>query len=230
MSNYVLVNGQLIDISNELNHYGVKGMRWGVRRRYYNEDGSLNAKGVKKYAKKGYAQDSYRSNKTIVGKAFDTYTRAHKTEANARYSISSKKQNEARAKQYLADKQKSKNSTSITKRLSKTANNQMQKRAEKAQKRNEAIKKTTDRFGTGGVALSSYASYRSKKVVKGLAASIINQSANAYISNNKTKKNITAGIDMVRKTAIAGLSISSDMDRLRAASDIGKSYMYKYSK
>ena len=34
--------------SNELYHYGVKGMRWGVRR-YQNEDGSLTDKGRKRY-------------------------------------------------------------------------------------------------------------------------------------------------------------------------------------
>lgn len=35
--------------SNELYHHGIKGQRWGVRR-YQNEDGSLNAKGKKRYS------------------------------------------------------------------------------------------------------------------------------------------------------------------------------------
>lgn len=35
--------------NNELYHYGVKGMKWGVRR-YQNEDGSLNDRGKKRYA------------------------------------------------------------------------------------------------------------------------------------------------------------------------------------
>lgn len=34
--------------SNELSHYGVLGMRWGVRR-YQNKDGSLTALGMKRY-------------------------------------------------------------------------------------------------------------------------------------------------------------------------------------
>lgn len=35
-------------ISNELYHHGIKGQKWGVRR-FQNEDGSLTAKGEKRY-------------------------------------------------------------------------------------------------------------------------------------------------------------------------------------
>lgn len=37
-------------MNNELKHYGVKGMKWGVRR-YQNKDGSLTPEGQKKYVK-----------------------------------------------------------------------------------------------------------------------------------------------------------------------------------
>ena len=42
MSNYILTK------DGELMHYGVKGMKWGVRR-YQNADGSLTDKGIKRY-------------------------------------------------------------------------------------------------------------------------------------------------------------------------------------
>lgn len=92
------------ETGSSLQHHGVKGMRWGVRKKYLNKDGSLNDKGVKKYAKKGYAKDSYDSNKTRAGKAWDLYTRAHVTQGKIQYDVSSKKANRARAEQYLNDK------------------------------------------------------------------------------------------------------------------------------
>lgn len=94
---------------NELYHHGVKGMKWGVRKKYRNSNGSLNAKGVKKYAKKGYAQDSIRSNRSTSGKVYDAYTGAHKIDADIRYDSSSKKANKQRAEQYLEDRAKRRN-------------------------------------------------------------------------------------------------------------------------
>ena len=42
---------------NELQHHGVKGQKWGVRR-YQNKDGSLTPAGERKYAQKPTAPES----------------------------------------------------------------------------------------------------------------------------------------------------------------------------
>lgn len=55
MDCYILTsNGSFID-SNQLMHYGIKGMKWGVRR-YQNYDGSYTKAGLKRY---NAAMDSY---------------------------------------------------------------------------------------------------------------------------------------------------------------------------
>lgn len=87
-----------------LKHHGIKGQKWGVRR-YRNADGSLTPAGIKRYAKKGYTDDAYNENKTVVGKAYDKFTSAHKIQGDVRYSTSSKQANKARAEKYLADKE-----------------------------------------------------------------------------------------------------------------------------
>lgn len=45
----------MITLSNELQHHGIKGQKWGVRR-FQNADGSLTAEGKKRYSVNDYQQ------------------------------------------------------------------------------------------------------------------------------------------------------------------------------
>lgn len=141
--------------SDYLMHYGVKGMKWGVRR-YTNADGSLNAKGIKKYARAGYAQDSYNSNKTKLGKAYDKVTGAHKIGGDAMYGASSDKERKARAEKYVADKE-------AAKAAAKAAKNTPEAQTKRASKRKAAVKIGA---AVAGTALATYGAYKVTKITK----------------------------------------------------------------
>lgn len=50
---------------DQLNHYGILGMKWGVRR-YQNYDGSYTKKGLARYNKKLSEYESLKSKKRMV--------------------------------------------------------------------------------------------------------------------------------------------------------------------
>lgn len=70
----------MYEYSNELYHHGVKGMKWGVRR-YQNADGSLTAKGKKRYSK----NEAYREK--LAGRALKKADTNKKRAEEARYNV-----------------------------------------------------------------------------------------------------------------------------------------------
>lgn len=54
-------------MNDYLQHYGIKGMKWGVRR-FQNADGSLTAAGKKRYGSEGSSERSSKERKPIDGR------------------------------------------------------------------------------------------------------------------------------------------------------------------
>jgi len=55
-------------VENTLKHYGILGMKWGIRR-FQNPDGTLTPAGKERYRKKGYSYD-YIKSRSLKGKGY----------------------------------------------------------------------------------------------------------------------------------------------------------------
>lgn len=83
--NYYIINDGWYD-SNELYHYGIKGMKWGVRR-YQNPDGTLTSAGKKK-ARQEYKEDNKKAFE--LGKEASVYGHAAAKSMNRTIKIENK--------------------------------------------------------------------------------------------------------------------------------------------
>lgn len=84
MNNYIITSDGSFISEDELRHWGVKGMKWGVRR-YQNEDGSLTKAGKKHQAKEEY-RDAKREAASKLG--------ATRKKADERYAKAMSKRND----------------------------------------------------------------------------------------------------------------------------------------
>ena len=64
---------EFINSGEELQHHGIKGMKWGVRR-YQNEDGSYTSIGKARYIKNVYGQDPFQKEGTAKKKSINDMT------------------------------------------------------------------------------------------------------------------------------------------------------------
>ena len=96
MSNYIYHNGTLMN--SELYHYGVKGMKWGVRR-YQNADGSLTEAGKKRVSKK-YEKLAKKTTKAFGEQYSDMYLKSYNKAVDDMNNGEIDKFNEAQRKKY----------------------------------------------------------------------------------------------------------------------------------
>lgn len=104
------------------------------------------------------------------------------------------------------------------------------KYVQKREQKNEELRKSTDRFGVAGVAVGKYLGYSSGHALRGTLATVINRSANAYISANGSKHRIATGVDYARRASISYLSMRDNAEKINAVADVGKAAIYSSKK
>lgn len=118
--------------NNELYHFGVKGMKWGVRR-YQNKDGSLTPKGKKRYGK----MSDDKLQKTLYKQV--KKKRAEQTNWSNQWMVGNTIGKHSKAAQDKFDKDKSEYANS-------DAYKQAQKKLRKLQDRYESGKVDADQY------------------------------------------------------------------------------------
>ena len=113
-------------MSNYIQHHGIKGQKWGVRR-YQNSDGSLTATGQMRYAKKAYKKsqdDAFAKYEKTIHKIEKPYKKGEKLSRDDR-----RKERDAE-KRYESDRENNKNKYEKSKSeyKSKTALNDSQRK------------------------------------------------------------------------------------------------------
>lgn len=114
-------------------------------------------------------------------------------------------------------------------KVSKKASKLVSKRVEKQQERNKKLKEDTDRYGVVGVAVGRHVGYSAGHGMRSIFAHVINNSANAYIATNSSKR-VAKGVDYARRASISYLSLKDSTEKINALADVGKAAIYSSKK
>lgn len=162
-----------MEYNNELYHYGVKGMKWGVRKKYYTKDGKLNTAGRIKQAKDTYSsnkQANIERRKAAISKA----KAAYQSSGNTRADRSAYRKAKYNANANYAS-QKHKNKAQYKQDVTNSYNKKLQKVYSKSQltARNKQLQKVSNRMDNGDGALKAVSKQAAVDTGKKMAAAAL---------------------------------------------------------
>ena len=138
--------------ADELYHYGVKGMRWGHRKKYYNADGSLN--------RLGQARQNYKTANKAYNKSYDN---AYNKSIGAYSPIKKHRQNAQKRWEDVYEKGQARDKAKKAYKAEKQAYKNSPEGKAAAEKRKKAIKAGA---AVAGTALAAYGAYKASKWIK----------------------------------------------------------------
>lgn len=101
---------------DEIKHHGIKGQKWGVRR-FQNKDGSLTAKGKKRYNDDEYDEERERLEQEVAARRGVKYVRKTKKEREAEDAENERQEKERRSKEDAAYKRTEDRMKEVDKKL-----------------------------------------------------------------------------------------------------------------
>ena len=186
--------------ANELYHFGIMGMKWGVRR-YQNYDGSLTQAGMRRYnaSRENYEKASARYKE--AKKAYKDSKNSYESHTGESYEgVMAKKG--ARTNARLAKKQ-------AKSRLEKDY---------KHLKQDKLADKGKDLYSRGKTITGNYQTTQALVTAGSLAISAVKMNASSLLGvNSKTRKKIDAALTVAGASLIAagGVKSAVDYDRNR---------------
>lgn len=168
--------------NNELRHWGVKGMRWGVRR-FQNKDGTLTKAGQKRYAKemeKLKAEQKVISNKKRTQAKIDKLNSLRKSIDDQKREIGSNDKTSVKSKD-------TKNNKRTLKDLSDAELRDKVSRLE-LERRYKDLAKNEEQVDQGKSFAKKYAGEAAKKIILDNSVDIISQTVKHFMATGVNKK------------------------------------------